>query len=364
MPYLLLKIPKLVLVATLVAAASCQTSLAEVRWGGSAFRQDTDWYASAEAREAADTLLLYQSPEGAWPKNTNLFKAASPDQLDRIHKGGEANTIDNGATTTPMLFLAKVIGATNETKYETSFYRGLDYLLEAQYPNGGWPQFYPLRKRGYYSHITFNDNAMMSVLSLLKDIAGGTSPYEFVDEERRMKADDAVTRGLDCILKLQIKSNGKPTAWCAQYDPKSLEPAWARSYEPPSLSGSESVGIVRYLMSIDEPSPEVVSSIEGAVEWFRAVPIENVRLERFTRDDGKRDRRLIEDANSPPLWARFYELETNRPLFLNRDSVFHYEYAAVDYERRNGYGYVGDWPASLLSRHYPAWQAKHGLGGN
>lgn len=355
------KVPALVLLAIVTVAATCQTSRGEVRWGKSTLKQDSDWYASDEARSAADILLLYQSPAGAWPKNTNLFASASPAELQRVHEGGEANTIDNGATTLPMKFLAQMIEATDDEQYKVAFAKGIDYLLEAQYPGGGWPQFYPLRKRGYYSNITFNDNAMISVMDLLSDIANGESTYDFVDEPHRQAVAEAVDRGVDCILKLQVKSQGKLTAWCAQYDPDTLEPAWARSYEPPSLSGSESVGIVRYLMTIEEPSPQVIAAVEGAVEWFRAVPIENRKLERFTREDGKRDIRLVEAEGSPPLWARFYELDTNRPLFLNRDSKLNYDYAAVEYERRNGYSYVGDWPEDLLGKYYPRWRAKQGL---
>jgi PelA/Pel-15E family pectate lyase len=348
------------LFVTLFAATQTPTAFAEVRWGSDILRQDSDWYASAEARSAADTLLLYQSSLGAWPKNTDLFKSVPPDTLARIRAGSEANTIDNGATTTPMRFLARVIQATDETKYKESFARALDYLFNAQYPNGGWPQFFPLRK-GYYSEITFNDGAMMNVMNLLRDAANGKAPYEFVDRDLRANAAAAVAKGIDCILRTQIREDGQLTVWCAQYDEKTLEPAWARAYEPPSLSGSESVGIVRFLMEIEQPTPEIIAAIDGAVAWFQSVAMKGVRLERFRAEDGRKDRRLVPDPAAPPLWARFYELETNRPLFLDRDSVFRYDFAEIGYERRNGYSYLGNWPASLLAKDYPAWCAKHNV---
>ena len=71
-----------------------------------------------------------------------------------------------------------------EARYRASFLRGFDYLLAAEYPGGGWPQFFPLRA-GYYSRITFNDNAMVNVLTVLRDAAAGNAPYAFVDEARR-----------------------------------------------------------------------------------------------------------------------------------------------------------------------------------
>ncbi len=337
---------------------------AEVRWGSSVLRQSPEWHATSEARNAAEGLLRYQSPEGAWPKNTDLFRPIDDDAARRIHRGGEANTIDNGATTTPLRFLARVIDATDDPKkkqpLQQAFNRGLDYLLEAQYANGGWPQFFPLRPRGYYSHITFNDGAMIGVMELLRDIAGGEAPFAFVDDARRARAAEGVQRGIECILKLQVVGPEGPTGWCAQHDEKTLKPAWARAYEPPSLSGAESVGVVRFLMSVERPSPEVVAAVEGAVRWFQAVAIEGARLERFRRDDGREDLRLVADEDAPRLWARFYELETNRPLFLDRDSVFRYDLAEVSYERRSGYSYVGDWPAKLIDRDYPTWKERVG----
>lgn len=148
--------------------------------------------------------------------------------------------------------------------------RGVDYLLEAQYPNGGWPQLYPLRD-GYYSHVTFNDGAMVNVLSLLRDVAAAAPPYTFVDGRRRAQAAAAVARGTDCILRTQIRQDSELTVWCAQYDERTLEPAWARAYEPPSLSGSESVGIVRFLMGTEDRSPgwwpRSTARLRGSRKW-------------------------------------------------------------------------------------------------
>jgi PelA/Pel-15E family pectate lyase len=329
--------------------------VAAIPWGPGILNQKADWYASAEARAIADSVIQYQAPDGGWPKNTDL---GTPPPATRSNAGDVfASTIDNNGTTLPMQFLALVAHATGEARYRTPFLRGFDYLLAAQYPNGGWPQFFPLRQ-GYYSRITYNDNAMVNVLTVLRDAAAGRPPYAFVDESRRAKARAAVSRGIDIILRTQLKQDGKLTAWCSQYDEKTLAPAWARAYEPPSLSGSESVGIVRFLMAIEKPTPEIVAAIEGAVAWFRAVAIPGLRLEDFTGADGRKDRRVVADPTASPLWARFYELGTNRPIFLGRDSVVRYAYSEIEHERRNGYAYYGRWPASLLDTDYPKWREK------
>jgi len=332
---------------------------ATVRWGADVLRQELEWYASAAARALADSVIQYQSLDGGWPKNTDLGTPPLPARSGAgVSADLSASTIDNNGTTMPMQFLALVAHATGEARYPASFLRGFDYLLAAEYPSGGWPQFFPLRA-GYYSRITYNDNAMVNVLTVLRAAAAGTPPYSFVDEARRARARAAVARGLAIILRTQVRQGGKLTAWCAQHDEKTLAPAWARAYEPPSLSGSESVGIVRFLMEIERPTPEIVAAIDGAAAWLRSVAIPGLRLETFTGADGRRDRRVVPDPSAGLLWARFYELGTNRPIFLGRDSVVRYVLSEIEHERRNGYAYYGQWPASLLDRDFPRWREKN-----
>ena len=330
-----------------------------IPWGPDVLRQKPEWYGSAEARAIAESVLRYQSAAGGWPKNTDL---GSPPLSAESRPGANADllapTIDNHGTTLPMQFLALMVHATRETRYSAAFERGVDYLLAAQYPNGGWPQFFPLRP-GYYSRITYNDDAMVRVLIVLRDTAAGRAPYAFVDDGRRMRAGAAVAKGIGIILRTQVRQEGKLTAWCAQHDEKTFAPAWGRAYEPPSLSGSESVGIVRFLMEIEQPTPEIIAAIEGAVAWLRAVAIHGVRLEEFTGADGRKDRRVVADAAAGPLWARFYELGTNRAIFLGRDSVVRYALSEIERERRSGYAYYGRWPARLLDTDLPSWRERH-----
>jgi PelA/Pel-15E family pectate lyase len=245
---------------------------------------------------------------------------------------------------------------------------GLEYLFSGQYENGGWPQEFP-HGEGYHLHITYNDNAMLHVLTLLREIAQGDELYGYLDASYAPRAAEAVEKGIDCILRCEVVSDTQ-AGWCAQHDERTLRPAQARTYELPSLSGSEGVGIVRFLMTIDNPSPEVREAIEGAVAWFDQVKIEGIRIEETTDPDQPtgEDRVVVEDPSAPPLWARFYELETNRPIFSSRCEVpecdtnpkymMRYSLAEIDNERRVGYSWYGDWPARLLGTDYPAWKAK------
>ena len=330
---------------------------AAVRWSD-INDQPAAWYAGAEAHTVAASILQYQTESGGWPKNTDMTQPPSAEFLANQQEDHRAPTIDNGATTTQMDFLARVFSATGAASCRTGFERGLDYLLAAQYPSGGWPQFFPLIK-GYYTHITYNDNAMVNALTVLRLTATGRAPYAFVDADRRARAASAVEKGIACILRTQVKQNDKLTAWCAQHDETTLAPAWARNFEPPTLTAMESVGIIKFLLGVEKPGPDIVAAVEGAVHWLESVKISGLRIDDTPGADGKKDRHGVADPTAPALWARFYELGTDRPVFMGRDKVVRYDYNEIERERRAGYGYLGDWPAKLLAKDYPRWRAKN-----
>jgi len=320
-----------------------------------------EWFTGAEARQIADNILLYQRDSGGWPKNIDYRRSLSESEKRNLFKNPDLPlaTIDNGATYTQLRFLAKIIRATNDQNYVLSFFKGFEYLLIAQYANGGWPQFYPLQK-GYYAHITFNDDAMIGVLRLLRDVAVGKPDFEFVDQARRDRARKAVRKGIECILKTQIVVDGQLTAWCAQYDEKTLKPAQGRSYELISLSGSETVRIIQFLMEIDNPSPEIINAIQAAVSWLDKVKIEGIRVVR--KPDPKSptgfDKIVVADSTAPPVWARFYQIDNNQLFFSDRDGKVYYDLAEISSERRNEYGWLGYWPQELLTESYPQWQKR------
>jgi PelA/Pel-15E family pectate lyase len=338
-----------------------------VRWND-VLKQPAAWYASTEARAVADCILQFQTESGGWPKNVDMTRPPAEEFLASTAADHRAPTIDNGATHTQLRFLAQVVTATGDRRYRGAFEHGFDYLLTAQYLNGGWPQFFPLIK-GYYTHITYNDDAMVGVLGVLRDASEARAPCAFVDPARRARAAAAVARATVCILRTQVWQDLKPTVWCAQHDETTFAPAWARNFEPPSLSGDESVGLVRFLMGIEHPSPEVRAAIEGAVAWFRAVAITGLRIDNSPGADGKKDRHAVPDPQAPLLWARFYELGpagpdrnfVNRPIYVGRDRVIRHDLNEIERERRTGYNYLGTWPARLLEQDYPRWRAKLNL---
>jgi PelA/Pel-15E family pectate lyase len=323
--------------------------------------QQPEFYATKQAIRIADNVLLYQRDSGGWQKNIDMASILSEQDKTKLRKAKTRNdaTLDNSATRRQMRYLAIVYQATGIERFKNAFLKGLDYVIEAQYDNGGWPQRYP-NPTGYSKHITFNDGTMIGVLNLLRDVAEKKPPYTFVDEERRCRAETAIQKGIDCILKCQIVANGKKTAWCAQHDEKTFAPRKARSYELASISGAESVGIVRFLMSIENPGPEIIEAVQTAVAWFDEAKLEGIKQIRKQDQSKPRgfDKVIVEDASAPPIWARFYDIETNKPIFCSRDGIPKTTLADISYERRNGYSWLGYYATDLLAKEYPAWQKK------
>ena len=318
--------------------------------------------ASAEdtSLQVAETILLYQRNNGGWPKNYDRSRVLSKADKQKLiaEKGRGDSTFDNGATHREMRLLAKVYRKTRDDRFRRAFLSGLAFTLDAQYENGGWPQRWP-NPTGYHAHITFNDGAMIGVMTLLRDIARGGQPYGFVPRALRTRCKKAVARGTRCILKCQIVVDGKKTAWCAQHDAKTFAPRKARSYELPSISGSESVGVIRFLMQIDRPTPEIIDAVQSAVAWLDAVKLQGIKQVRKKDPSLPKgwDKVVVKDPSAPPLWARFYKIGSNRPIFCSRDGVPKKTLAEISYERRNGYSWLGPYAATLLTRDYPAWQA-------
>ena len=310
----------------------------------------------------AENMLLYQRSVGGWPKAVGNIKVDYSKKLTVGEVQGTLDdagmidaTIDNEATTREIKYLVKAYKKTNNKTYLQAAEKGIQYLLTAQYENGGWPQFYP-DKSSYRSQITFNDNAMVNVLNIMQDITEGKNDFDVVNKVMVSKAALAVKKAIRCILATQIKTNSKLTGWCTQYNSKTLVPEMARKFELVSISANESVGIIRFLMRQPNPTAEIKKAVAAAVEWLIAVKITGYAYgdkPDATQPKGI-DRVLIQDAQST-VWARFYEIGTNRPMFAGRDSEKKYSVAEIEHERRIGYAWYGTWPAKLLEKEYPVW---------
>jgi PelA/Pel-15E family pectate lyase len=328
------------------------------------FNFKQEWYLSHEAIRIANNFLLFQHSSGGWPKNIDMTKKFSEDDVNLIKQIQSNNiehpinyiTIDNGATYSQMRYLKIMFQTNGDKRFKKSFISGLDYLLNSQYKNGGWPQCFPLQN-GYQDNITFNDGAMIGVIELLNDIS--YADIDLVDSVRLYKSFNALDKGLQLILRTQIFSNLKFTGWCAQYDPISLSPVRGRSYELESINPYVTTGIINYLMKIKNPGKEIIHSIQYAISWLKKSQINDFEIitnnNQLNNTDDAKIFSSKEQSYPLQIWARFYEIDSNLPIFSNRDGIVQYSYSKLSDERKINYEWYGKWPIHLISSKYDKW---------
>ncbi len=331
-------------------------------------RPDHPAYKAEQVREIVANILLYQRNSGGWPKNYDMLAILTDEEKAAVAatRNRADATFDNETTHPQVAYLAKAYNQIMDPACRNACLRGLDYMIVAQNPSGGWPQFYPNAK-GYFAQITFNDRVTTGLLTVLRDAANRTNGFQWLDDEHAAKARASVERGEDCILACQFTADdGTLRAWGQQHDEKTLKPAKGRAYELPSLCSQDTAEICTYLMRIENPSPEIIRSIQAGIKWLEDVKIEGLRYEEFestpaefSRHKTSLDRRVVPDPTAPVIWARMYDLDTNLPTFCGRNGVKVKTFAEVDRDRRTGYNWYGFWPADVLAKDYPAWLKKN-----
>ena len=327
------------------------------------FELDSDtpesWFASDEAKALADAAISYQTPTGGWSKGIDYQAGPRAPGTHWTNSQGDAwhycGTFDNRSTTEQLKLLAGVYSTTKREDVRAALQRGLDYVFEAQYPNGGWPQNYPIES-GYHEAITLNDNAMVHILEVLLTLMQKKPPFTFADEALGQRAQAAFERGIDCLTAMQVKIDGKATVWCAQHDPLSLAPEHARTKEPPSLSGGESAEVVRFLMRKAPITDATKAMISSAVAWFESHKLTGLR--KTKNAEGKTD--YVEDASSKEVyWARFYDLKTSRAIFPgSQDGINYPTFGEMAAKNKVAYDFMITKPGELLTKEMDRWKKR------
>lgn len=321
--------------------------------------RDDERYRPDQIVHIAENILAFQNQDGGWPANLDWLAKLTVEEVYGVRGSSlRHSTFDNRNTYPQIDYLARVFSVTGLERYKQAAERGLDYIVREQRQTGGW------RGRDVDA-ITYNDDVMIGIMNLLLAIQEKAPHFRWLDRERRAGLRQALDRATEVTLRCQIRVGAEKTAWCQQHDHETFEPVKARTYELPSITANESVGVVRFLMRLPSPTKEVRDAIDSAVAWLEAAKIEGIRVKtisiepiRFEGFTAKTDRVVIPDDQAPLVWARFYEVETNRPFFCNRDGTKVYRLSDVHLERRAGYAWYGGWPAELLADEYPAWKKR------
>ncbi len=313
-------------------------------------------------RTLADHLLTWQLPHGGFYKNdVSVYGAAWNGSAARsgwTGAGGvELGTIDNGATITELMFLADVYRRASDIKHRDAARKALDFLLNMQYPTGGFPQVYPERPGSYSNAVTFNDDAMVRVMIFLLQASRNVPPLgmDLFTAEQRGKLAAAFEKGISYILAAQIVQGGVKTVWCAQHDPKTYAPVGARSYELASKSGNESVGVVTLLLTQPQTAA-IKASAQAAIAWYKKSGVANTAYVK--RPSGSTDDLYnpIQAMAGSTLWYRFYDLAQDVGFFSGRlptddppGSGKQYDIMKIEPERRYGYQWGGAYGTRLFA---------------
>jgi len=316
--------------------------------------------------EIVANILLFQRENGGWPKDYDMTAVLSDTQRQAVEatKADSDTSYDNGNIHSQIQYLAKAYAQSGDMIWRQACERGFDFVLRSQYPNGGFPQRYP-KHSSYHAHITFNDGVMIGILDMLQDVVESKPHFAWLDKARRDQAKDAVRLAINCILRCQIVVDGTPTGWCQQHDEQTFEARPARTFELASICPQETSAIIRFLMRQPESDATMLAATDAAVAWLKKVRLTGIRVDRisapkkeFLRQTVSFDIVVVPDKKAPPIWARHYEIGTNRPVFAGRDGIKKYALAEIERERRCGTLWYGYWPDYEVLSSYDAWRLR------
>lgn len=311
----------------------------------SAYRRTGESYLLAAARDAAAALMRGQLVSGGWDYRIEFDAAPRGRHAYRVDQGEgdqpsgrNTTTLDDDNTQSAVRFLMEMDRELNfqDAAIHDAVTYALEHLLDAQYPNGAWPQRftgppdpddfpvvpanYPeswsrtFPNRNYSGFYTFNDNTIADMIETMLQA-------ERVYDDPRYQAAAEEAGGFIILAQMP---DPQP-AWAQQYDPH-MHPAWARKFEPPAITGGESQRVLGVLMNLYKAT--------GKKKYLNPIPKALDYLRRSRLPDGQ--------------LARFYELKTNRPLYFTQE----YELTYRDDDLPTHYGFMVSCRLDKIRRDY------------
>jgi PelA/Pel-15E family pectate lyase len=306
-----------------------------------AYQSTGDKFYLDAAREAGAALIHGQLESGGWTQTVDFDRRGSKVAQYRSGKGRGKNnsTLDDGISQSAIQFLARLDQALEfkDQEVHEAVAFALDALLKAQFENGAFPQVwtglvskqavieasfpeYDWRTEGrikeYWTQYTLNDG-----------LAGTVSQTLFValDVYQDPKYKAALLKLGDFLLLAQLPA--PQPAWSQQYS-YDMHPIWARKFEPPAVTGGESQDVLETLLKIYRAS--------GDKKYLGPFPAALAYLKQSRLKDGR--------------LARYYELQTNEPLYMTKD----YQLTYSDADVPDHYGWKVDSRLEAIEDKYTA----------
>ena len=265
------------------------------------------------AKDTAAALLKGQANSGGWDHHVEMDakKRLEYGYRDLKNKKQGHTSMDDDITPSAVRLLIRLdntLQFRDEKLHEATLY-ALNSMVGAQYPNGAWymwweqfptkpynSQEFPIKKASYpetWSRKWGNDWTGRYFLNdriTQNGIAAMLAAFEIYGDERYF---NSAERGGEFLLLAQMPE--PQPAWAQQYNPQ-MQPVWDRKFEPPAITGLESQDVLETLMLLFRKT--------GDKRYLEPIPRALAYLKKSQLPSGQ--------------LARFYELQTNRPLFFQR----------------------------------------------
>jgi PelA/Pel-15E family pectate lyase len=311
-----------------------------------AYHATGDDYYYRAAEQVAGALISAQHRSGGWNYMADLAGGAAQKdwyetigrnawRLEEFQHYADNATFDDAGTAESMQFLLRLYLEKRDAKYRPALDKAIGFVLDSQYPIGGWPQRWPYDPRfpDYQRDITFNDDVAAENIKFLVMV------WQTLGDARVL---DAITRGMGIYLLTQ---QGSPQAgWGLQHG-LDLKPTAARSYEPRALVTHTTASNVRALMGFYRLTGDskYLARIPEALDWLASVRLPDAEVK-----NGR-------------AFPTFVEIGTNRPLYVHRrgSNVVNGRYF-VDHDPANTIGHYSSFRAidlAGLRRDYDALTA-------
>lgn len=265
------------------------------------------WYLSA-AVDAALALAWGQRSIGGWGSLVDVGHLER-DAKTVVRKDGWC-TFDDNTTQGALQFLIDMDEVMDDPWLTEAVELGLAYVLEAQYDNGAWPQSYPPRGR-YADYYTFNDRVINDCIKVMIQAHRTYGKSDYLESTKH---------GGDFIILSQLPS--PQSGWAQQYS-QNMKPAWARSFEPPGVCSAVTCSNIYTLLDLYlyTKDKKYLEPVPKAIAWLKSSKI------------------------GDNLWARLYEVGTNRPIYGDREDggKIHYDYEKITDREQRSYAWQGNW---------------------